>query len=181
MVLHIFIPVAHAATETNNGSAIGTLGLNAKLFIAQLINFAVVLLVLWKWVFKPVARKLQERTDRIEKAMNDAQSTSKEKEDFGKWKDLEMTRVRSQTAAIVAAAEAQAGKSRQEILDQAKQEQAKLAEETRKQIEQEKQKIIQDAKAELADLVTFASEKILREKLDSAKDKELIEDSLKSI
>jgi F-type H+-transporting ATPase subunit b len=188
MVLHIFIHIAHAAAEaaaeasaSESGGAIGALGLNLKLFIAQLINFAVVLLVLWKWAFKPVTRKLQERTDRIEKAMRDAQSTSKEKEDFGKWKDLEMTRVRSQTAAIMAAAEAQAGKSRREILDQTKQEQAKLVDETRKQIEQEKQKIVQDAKAELADLVTFASEKILREKLDNAKDRELIQETLKSI
>jgi len=185
MVLDFFIPVAHAAaeaaTETNNTGAVGALGLNLKLFIAQLINFAVVLLVLWRWVFKPVARKLQERTDRIEKAMRDAQSTSKEKENFGKWKDIEMTKVRSQAQALVAAAEAQANKSRQEILDQTKQQQVKLVDEAQKQIEQEKQKIVQDAKAELADLVTVASEKILREKLDSAKDKQLIQESLKHL
>lgn len=185
-----FISIAQAATEvaqevqtaeTSSGGAIGALGLNLKLFIAQLVNFAVVLLVLWKWVFTPVAKKLTERTERIEKSLNDADRIQKEKEDFGKWKDTEMVRVRSQSAAIVAAAEMQAQKSKAEIERQTKENQEKIVQQAKTQIEQEKTKAVSDAKAELADLVTNATEKILREKLDDQKDKSLIKKMIESL
>jgi F-type H+-transporting ATPase subunit b len=185
MDLHLFINIAKAAAEetaqeTNKG-AIGTLGLNWKIFIAQLINFGIILFILWKWVFTPVAKKLTQRTEKIEKAMRDAADVQKQKDEFGKWKDLEMTKVRSQTSAIITSAEHQANKLKDQTLQQTKEEQEKIIEQAAEQIEQEKQKAVQDAKSQLADMVTMATEKIIRQKLDEEKDKELIKQSLQSI
>ncbi len=181
-MLDILIPIARAADEAaNSGSPVAVLGLNAKLFIAQLINFGVVLFVLWKWVFTPVAKKLQERTDRIEKAMKNAASTEKEKQEFGKWKELEMVKVRSQSTAIVTAAQNEAGKAKQAIMDQTKQDQQKLVDQAKAQIESEKNKSVMEAKTELADLVTNATEKILRHKLDAKTDQQLIKESLADV
>jgi F-type H+-transporting ATPase subunit b len=161
-------------------SPIAVLGLNWQLFIAQLVNFAIILFILWKWVFTPVAKKLQERTDRIEKAMRDANSTEKEKQEFAQWKEQEMAKVRSQASTIVSQAEAQASKAKDEILKQAQAEQQKVVEQAKKQIELEKNQQLQAAKGELADLVTSATEKILRQKLDEKHDKELIKNMFKS-
>ncbi len=181
-----FIHVAKAASEAvavdaSSGGAIGTLGINLKLFLAQLVNVGIALVILWKWVFTPVAKKLQERTERIEKSLKDAKNIDQEKQDFAKWKEIEMTKVRSQATAIVAAAESQASKAKQQILEQAKQEQAKVVEQTKQQVDQEKLRAVQEAKSELADLVTVTAEKIIRQKLDSKKDEELIKEMLKSI
>jgi F-type H+-transporting ATPase subunit b len=181
MDLHFFIPIAHAQEAAQATSPVAVLGLNWKLFIAQLVNFGIVLFILWKWVFSPVAKKLQERTDKIEKALADANTTEKEKQEFAKWKELEMTKVRSQATAIVSAAESDAVKTKDEILKQAKEEQLKLVEQSKKQIEQEKNMAMSAAKEELADMVTQTAEKIMRQKLDSAKDKEMIKEMLKSI
>ena len=181
---HFFIPIARAAAEATSETSsgpVGALGLNLKLFIAQLINFAVVLFVLWKWVFTPVAKKLQERTDKIEKSMNDADRITKEKDEFGKWRENEMVKVRSQASALVTAAESQAQKSKEEILNQAKQEQSSLLKQTQLQILQEKDKAISDIKSEVANMVTIATEKLIKTKLDSSKDKELIQESLKNL
>lgn len=179
---HIFISIAHAAEEgaaSEGGAAV--LGINLKLFIAQLINFAVVLGILWKFVFTPVANKLQERTDKIEKAMKDATSTEKEKQEFAVWKQQEMTKARTEAGGIISQAQSEAGKVKEDILKQAKDEQLKLVEQSKKQIEQEKAQALQSAKSELADIITTATEKILRQKLDDKKDKELIKESLKDI
>ncbi len=182
------IPIVHAATEAaaeasgkSSASGVGALGINLKLFIAQLINFAVVLFVLWKWVFTPVAKKLSERTEKIEKAMRDASDVQKQKEEFGKWKDTEMTKVRSQATAIITASEHQANKLKEQTLQQTKEENDKIVKQAAQQIEQEKQKAVLDAKSQLADIVTLASEKIIRQKLDKEKDKELIKESLKEL
>lgn len=180
------INIAHAATEAAEASkeasgGIGSLGLNLKLFIAQLINFGIILLVLWKWVFTPVAKKLTERTERIEKAMRDANETEKAKADYFQWKETEMTRVRSQATGIITAAQNEAIKAKQQIMDEAKAEQARAIEQAKIKIEEEKNQAIREVKSQMADLVTLATGRIIKEKLDSNKDKELIKESLSNL
>ena len=113
--------------------------------------------------------------------MKDAASTEKEKNDFAKWKDLEMTKVRSQATAIVTAAQNDAVKAKQAVIDQTKEDQQKLVDQAKTQIESEKNRSISEAKSELANLVTNATEKILRHKLDKDTDQELIKESLKAL
>ena len=183
-----FIHIAKAAGEIagesgahESSGAIGTLGLNLKLFIAQLINFGIILAVLWKWVFTPVAKKLTERTEKIEKAMRDAEGTEKEKLEFGLWKESEMIIVKGQASTIIASAETEAIKAKEKIIQDTKAEQEKVIQQAKVQIEQEKNQQLQLAKSELADLVTLATEKILRQKLDDKKDEKIIKESLKGI
>ncbi len=183
-IISAIIPVAKAAAEetaAEGGGPAAVLGLNLKLFIAQLVNFGVVLLILWKFVFGPVAKKLQERTETIEKAMADAAGTEKEKQEFEVWKRVEMNKARSEAASIVTQAQSEAVKVKDGIMSSAKEEQEKMLQQTKKLIEQEKSQALQSAKAELADLITMATEKLIRSKLDEKKDKELIKESLKSI
>lgn len=177
-----FIHTARAAEEvaTNSGPA-ATLGLNAKLFIGQLINFGILLFIFWKFILPKVVTALQNRSARIEQALKDAASTEKEKLEFHKWKETEMTRVRSQATAIIASAESEAGKAKQRIADDTKLEQQKIVDQAKQQIESEKNKSIMQAKGELADLVTNATEKILRKKLDHHTDQQLIKESLKTL
>ena len=180
-LLSILIPIAHAAeAATANNSPIAVLGLDWKLFIAQLVNFGIVLFILWKWVFTPVTAALQKRTAKIEQSLKDAEKTTKDKEEFEKWKQEQMVNTRHEATIIIGKAQADATKAKDEIIKQAQEEQQKVVQDTKKQIEIEKQKALGEAKQELANLVTMASEKIIRGKLDSAKDKELIRESLKS-
>ena len=179
---HIFIPVVHAAEEaTSGGGVAGTLGLNLTYFIGQLLTFSIVLLILWKWVFTPVAKKLTERTEKIEKAMSDAQSITKEKQEFESWKNQQFVNARHEASLILTKAQSDAVKAKDEIVQQTKEDQQKLVDQAKKQIEQEKQGALVSAKSELADLVTNATEKILRHKLDDKKDQELVKEMLKSI
>lgn len=128
-----------------------------------------------------MAKKLQERTDKIEKAMKDAASTEKEKQEFAIWKQQEMTKARQEASSIITTAQTEAGKAKQQILDQTKLDQQKLVDQAKTQIESEKNQQLQSAKSQLANMITQASEKILRKKLDTKADQELIKESLKSI
>jgi F-type H+-transporting ATPase subunit b len=185
-----FIHIAQAATEVtqeiantehSSGGVAGTLGLDAGLFIAQLVNFGIVLFILWKFVFKPVADKLQQRTDKIEKSLRDATTLEHEKTDFATWKQQEMAKTRQEASAIISEAEKQALEARQKITEETRLEQNKMVAQTRKQMEQEKAQALQSAKSELADLVTMATEKIIKEKMDEKKDRSLIQEMLKQL
>ena len=175
----LLIPIAHAQeAAAPSGGVAATLGLNAKLFIAQLINFGVLLFVLWKFAFTPIAKALTERTEKIEKSLNDADRIAKEKQEFEQWRQSEMTKARQEASSIVTAAQTEAQKAKQQIAADTKAEQEKIVNQAKQQIESEKVKQLAEAKSELANIVTTATEKILRKKLDDKTDKELIKESL---
>lgn len=181
IISELLIPIAHAQEAAANTGVAGTLGLNVKIFLAQLVNFVIILFVLWKWVFTPVAKKLQERTDKIEKSLNDADRIAKEKQEFQTWREQEMTQARKQASEIITSSQTEAQKLKDQMLSETKAGQAQLVEQAKQQITQEKQKALQEAKGEIADLVTGAAEKILKEKLTSEKDQKFIKETLHSI
>lgn len=181
------IQVAHAATEAatqaaaethaNPGIA-GMFGIDWKLFIAQLVNFSIVLFVLWKWVFTPVTNALSARTERIENSLKDANRIEKEKKEFETWQAKSMSEARSEASKIVADAEVAAEKVRADLLNKARLEQEQIIADGKKHLLEEQEKLVNSAKIELAGIVVNATEKILKEKLDAKKDKQLIADSL---
>ena len=110
--------------------------------------------------------------------MSDAERVAKEKQEFELWRQTEMGKTRQESSAIVTAAQNDAVKAKQQIMDQVKADQQKIVDQAKAQIESEKNKSILEAKSELANLVTSATEKILRQKLDTKADQELIKESL---
>jgi len=179
---HMATPVAYAAEEaaaeaTNPGVA-GMFGLNVQLFVAQLVNFAIVLFVLWKWVFKPVAKAMTERTNKIEASLTEAKRITEEKETFETWKTGEINKVRVEASHIITEAKQEAESVRHQITEKAKQDQAQIILQTQAKLEEEKQKALTEIKGQVADIVVTATEKIIRGKLDDKKDKELIDQAL---
>lgn len=167
------------AAEAENAGVIGMFGLNWKLFLAQLINFGIVIFVLWKWVFKPVTSGLSDRTKKIEDSLQDAEKIAKDRETFESWKQGEMGQVRTEASAIITQAKQEAENLKVTTLKTTAEEQQRLIEQAQKRLEQEKASMLDSAKAELADIVVQATSIILKEKINPAKDKELINDALK--
>ena len=48
------------------------LGIQWPKLIAQVVNFAIVLFILWKWAYRPVFAMLDERRQKIAEAMANA-------------------------------------------------------------------------------------------------------------
>lgn len=175
-----FVIAAEEAVEGDT-SLIGLFGINWKLFLAQLINFGIVLFVLWKWVWKPVTSGMEERTRKIEESLLNADQITKEKEEFEVWKESEMTKARQEATAIISDAKNQAEATKTDILEKTKQEQQALLDKSIKEMEQQKQKAVADAKSELSELVISAAEKLLRGKIDKKADQKLISQAVKEL
>ncbi|MCL5008847.1 MAG: F0F1 ATP synthase subunit B [Patescibacteria group bacterium] len=180
------ISIAHAATEAaqteaQSGGVLGTLGINWKLFVAQLVNFSVVMWVLWKFVFGPVGKKLEERRLKIDKALKDAQDVEKQKTEFEAWREEEMRKTRTQAAEALTAAQKEAGQLREKLLAETKTEQEKLGRQAQEQIKAEQQKSVLEIKSQIGDLVILATEKILKEKLDNKRDQELVKKAIDTL
>ena len=101
-----------------------SLGIYWPKLIAQIVNFGIVLFILWKFAYRPVLKMLEERRQRVTEAMQNAEHAKAEL--------------------------AKADAARQEILNQANAQATKLIEEARAAAarvqEQETQKAIVAAK-----------------------------------
>ena len=147
---------------------IDTFHLDFKLFIAQVINFAIVLAVLYWFAFKPLVKIMAERTNKISKSLDDAklieQKLSETKDEFNKT----IAEAKKQANEILEKAREQADAKKSETVARAKEEIGQI-------INQEKQKM----QAEVAGLVILAVEKVLDKKIDKKEDLELIKKIIK--
>ncbi|HMQ02223.1 MAG TPA: F0F1 ATP synthase subunit B [Candidatus Doudnabacteria bacterium] len=170
-----------ASTVVDDPGLIGMFGINWKLFLAQLINFGIVLFILWKWVWKPVTENMEARTKKIEDSLLTAEKIEIEKQTFEEWKETQMKDAQIQATTIIAKAKTTAEQLKAETLEKTKQEQQAVLERSKQELEQQKLAVLQDAQSELANLVVSATENLLRKKLDSKTDQKLISESLKQM
>ena len=177
----IILAAAEAATQSNSGGVLGTLGVNWKLFLAQLINFCIVLFIFWKWIVKPLGEALTKRQEKIESGLHNAEYMEKEKQNFEQWRMNEMRKTRDEADKILKGAIVDAEKIKSETVGVAHTQAAKLIEQTKASLAQEKESMMKEIRTDVATLVVAASEKILRSKLDEKKDKDLIAISLKDL
>jgi F-type H+-transporting ATPase subunit b len=147
-----------------------------KLFLAQLINFAIIFFVLYKFAFKPIAKVMQERTTTIEKSLDDAKAVEKKLAET----NVEQTRVlneaKKDALAIVEKANQAAELNKQKLIEKTKLEVAAIIAGEKAKIAQEKEESLKEMKQEIAGLVVLAVEKVIKSKMTDSKDQELIKE-----
>jgi F-type H+-transporting ATPase subunit b len=173
--------VVQEAAEETAGGPLGTLGINWKLFVAQLVNFSIVLFIFWRWVVKPLGKTLTDRQTKIESGLKNAVYMEDEKKKFEEWKKGEMQTVRDEAEKVLKTATDTADKIKQETVGAAQNQANKIIELAKVAIESEKIQALKEVKSNVAELVIMATEKIIKTKLDPKKDHDLVKESVKEI
>lgn len=151
------------------------LGVDWKLLLAQAVNFAVLFWVLRRYAYQPMLDFLEKRTARIEQGITDAEAaTAKLGEMTAKEAEV-LAAARKEAKAIIASAEEGAKKRDAERAEETEAKVKQLLAEAEVKIREEKDKAMMSAKAEIGELVMLSVEKILKEKIDLAKEKELLD------
>jgi F-type H+-transporting ATPase subunit b len=153
---------------------LANLGINWKLLIAQIVNFLILLFVLYKFAYTPVLKVLNDRTKKIEDGIKNAEDAKNKLIELSAREKDVLSKARKEAQEIIKKSEENALKNAKTIEDSAKNQYGKILEEVKAQIEQEKNKAVKEAKLEIAELIVSATEKIIDEKMDAKKDKELI-------
>ena len=121
------------------GETIQSLGIYWPKLVAQVVNFGIVLFILWKFAYRPVLAMLEQRRQRVAEAMANAEKAKAEL--------------------------AKADADRQEILSKANQEANKLIEEARAAAARVREQETQKAIAEAAQIMAKAQEAAAQEKV----------------
>ncbi|MBP7831455.1 MAG: F0F1 ATP synthase subunit B [Candidatus Pacebacteria bacterium] len=162
-------------------SFVSTFHIDWKIIIAQAINFAVVVFVLYRFAIKPLKKNLDERKNTIEKGLSDAKTNAEllvsAKNDYEKM----LAEARTEADKIMKGVKKDAEAKRAELLAAAEAEVATVTQSARKDMEAEKNKMLQDAKKELAGLVVSAAEKVLGGTVTKSIDAKLVEEAVEKV
>ncbi len=162
-----------SATEATGG--LGTLGINLKIFLAQLLNFAVVLFVLWKWAYKPIVKLLEERQEKIERSVKQADDIEKRVRELASEQKEVIATAKSEAAKILDEARTTADDRKKGLLVKAKEEVKAVVAQGKAQLEAQKEQMIRDAREEIAAIAVEAARKILEDGVDEKKATKLAE------
>ncbi len=160
-------------------SLISIFHIDLKLFVAQLINFAIVFSVLYFFAFKPLVKTMSERTEKIDKSLKDADEiekrlalTEKEREDI-------INAAKKQANILLEEAAKRGEEKKEELVAKAKEEIGQVINNEKEKLSRDKAETLKEIKKEVAELVVLTVEKLLNEKMTSDKDKELIKKLVK--
>lgn len=173
--------VTEAKQVAESAGVLGTLGIDYKLFLAQLVNFGIVIFVMWKWVYTPLLKVMDERARKIEQGLKEAEASGSLLRASADQGSQIVTDARKEAKTILDAAAASAETERQEAAKKARAEVEKIVASGRDQLKQEQRKMVAEAKAQVGDLVVMATERVLRQKIDAKKDAGLIADAIKEV
>lgn len=151
------------------------LGIDWKLLLAQAVNFAVLFWVLRRYAYQPMLDFLEQRSARIDQGLKDAEAAQTKLSEMEVKERAILAEARVEAKNIIALAEGSAKKRDAERAAETEGKVKHLLAEAQVKIEEEKKKTISEAKSEISELVLLSVEKILREKIDATKDKELLE------
>lgn len=160
-------------------SLISTFHIDINLFVAQLVNFAIVFSVLYFFAFKPLVKVMGERTEKIDKSLKDADEIEKRLSLTEKEQTEIINAAKKQANLIIEEADKKGELRREEMLARAEEEIGNLMNASRATIDRDKAETLKQIKAEVAELVVMTVEKILNEKMDSVKDQQIIKDLVK--
>ncbi len=152
-----------------------------KDYMWKVINFLILIVILFKFARKPMQNFFQKRTELIEKTLREAQEAKaaslkalQEVEARLKEKDAEIE-------AILAAAKKSGEQERDSIFAESERLKAKIAEQAKTNIEFELKHAKEAIKAEAVALALDLAEKKIREKLTREEQEKLLEDALVKI
>lgn len=190
MATPISTEIVNAAVEAATNAAqvaqaeesiLGALGVNWKLFVAQLLNFGVVLFVMWKWVYTPLLKIIDSRTAKIDKGLKDAEAASAAKSGAEKASDETIVAARREAQRILEESQKASEAHRAEMKSKTQSELAALVQQGKDTLSAEKEKMVREARAEIAELAVMIAGKALEEKLTDAQKKGLLDAAAKRI
>ena len=152
------------------------LGINLGYLIVQILNFAILFVVLRAWVYKPIVGMLEKRRQAIEQGLEDAKVAAEARANAEKAAEDLLAEARKEASQLVRAATERAEQAAAEVKAQAEHE----AEEARKGALAEGEKLKEQALGELrgqvAALAIAAAQKIIGETLDDRRQHALIQE-----
>src|SRR5439155_26532692 len=132
-----------------------------KSLLVQLVNFLLLLVVLWKLLYRPLLAKMEERTAAIRKSLEEAQLARAEAQRQQEENAARLREAYAEAQAIRDAALKEAADEQRKLVEAARVEAQRLVETARAQMESDVRRAREELRREVADLATSVAERLI--------------------
>ena len=170
------LPAFTSAAEDVEG--IAKLGVNLPGLVSQMVNFALILILLRILLWKPFLRVMEERKQKIELGLRASEQAAQAAEQSQDESRRILEEARAEGRELVTRAQETAGRLREELEVQARRDAEQIVQRARAEMDLESQRAIQALRQEFADLTVRAAERVVGQSLDRAAHQRLIDEVL---
>ncbi len=158
-----------------------SLGIEWSVMLAQLVNFAILLFILGKFVWKPVMQMLDARQEGVVASLARERRSGELLAEAEQGREETLTQARKESQKIIDEAKKDGEILKQKLLTEAKAEIARLKSEADTRLASEKVKLVALARRELGMIVVEAIESTLGDALDARTQGKMVEQALAAI
>lgn len=147
----------------------------------QLLAFLAVFWILKRFGFKPILKMIDDRRSAIEHSFSDIERQKQKLESLEKEYRAKIEHIEQEARLKIQEAAGQGSALARDIQDKARQDAQKLVERAKAEIEHDLAQAKLAMRQEIIEVSSLMTEKVLKEKIDGAAHKRLVDDFLKEL
>jgi F-type H+-transporting ATPase subunit b len=155
------------------------LGISLPTLLAQLINFIILLVLMYLVAYKPIMRMFDERSRKIKESMEQTERIKEQAARAEEETEKRIDAASKEGQEVVARAMRTGEEVRQQAQQDARKEAEVLIKRAQAEIQRERDDAIDGLRQEFADLTIMAAEKVIERSLDKAAHRQIIDKVLK--
>ena len=149
--------------------------------IWTLVAFVVLLVLLAKFAFKPIAQALDRRSETIKKSIDDAEKQRAESKKLMEDYQKQLADARNEAGKIIEEARQLGERVRKEVVEKANTEASAAVQRAQEEINRQKDKGIQEMKDTVADLSVRIASRVIEKEVNEATHRQLIDNLIKDL
>ena len=151
------------------------LGINLPGLLTQVVSFLILFAVLYKVLYGPVTRMLDERSRRIKEGLEAAERAKDEAVSSAERVEQELATARAEGQRLIAEARDAASGYRREQESRARDEMEEMLSRARTQIEGERDAAVEEVRRRFSELAISAAERVIERSMDEETHRDVIE------
>lgn len=150
------------------------LGINLGFLLVQVINFAIIYIVLKAWIFGPVTKMLEDRRVKIAQGLEDARIAADARATAEKAADKIISDAQVKANDIIRETTMRAEAIQKEMVVEAKQGLEKQKENALAEVEEERVRLLSEMRGDVSAIAIAAAQKLIGEALDEKRQRSLL-------
>ena len=139
-------------------------GVDYRLLLIQAVNFGVLMLALWAFLYKPLMKLLDDRKQKIEKGVHDAEAAEAQLQEAEEAKKAMLVKATKEADLIAERARKDLAEKEKQATAEADEKAGRILANAQKESAEMKAQALLGAKDELAKMIVLGAEKALRTK-----------------
>ena len=152
------------------------LGINLGYFIFQVLNFTIVLVLLYAWAYKPIVNGLETRKRKIAQGIEDARIAAEARANAEKDARDIIAKAQAEANQKVREATERAEEAAKAVMAEADMSAAKARQDALEEAARERDRVLADVRGQVAALAMAATQRLIGEVLDEKRQHTLIDE-----